>query len=504
MSRLVAMHVPAHRRLGTTRKTSSDGATAGSRGAGDLQRTVGNAAVAPMRESGRVQRVAIQREGGSAALLEKLATPKVGEGQSIEVQKELVNALEPLAKAKKDFAELNLGGILIESLPDVAETYEGKDQDELYGKLVDEGSGGAARFVPLKGVIGGPSSGVPFGDEVAGAGLGPKVVQNSLRTMIDAGQFEYLRLAGIPNKDWKILVEVHYIRTRPKDMAGFHKDTRGQSLFVNLNYHAEGKAKDDPSRAEGMAVRGPEYVLNPPPSAEHDELIFGTDKKQGTLPKQFTDDLAVTRGSLGEPSEMKLSGTVKPYGYVAFVDEAIHHATPWFGHRFVTPKQLKEYLQRKHRDEFEAITEADSKSRASYFWSLESYLSAKVIAANEINKWKTWLAMTQRDEKTRYTRSEFKGTMDDDEFDRMLADVGGQPGAVRESAGAGGWHSANISGSPNSPITPKDKPPLKRQASNADLTKDLPEQLPEDVPRRFLRCWVRAVPKELAAKLRSS
>lgn len=102
-------------------------------------------------------------------------------------------------------SELNVGGILVESLPNVAETYEGKDQTELYGALVDDKGLGssAATFVQLKGIIGGPSTGAPFGDEVKSAGLGPKIVENALRTMIDAGQLEYLRLAGIPNKDWR-------------------------------------------------------------------------------------------------------------------------------------------------------------------------------------------------------------------------------------------------------------------------------------------------------------
>lgn len=52
-----------------------------------LQRTVGNAAVAKMLEGGRASQVAIQRRGKSAEHLKKLAVPKVGEGQSIEVRR---------------------------------------------------------------------------------------------------------------------------------------------------------------------------------------------------------------------------------------------------------------------------------------------------------------------------------------------------------------------------------------------------------------------------------
>ena len=134
-----------------------------------LQRTAGNAVVARMIEAGRASRRSIQRKGRSAPKLQELAVPKVGEGQSIPVQQELVRALES-------------------------------------------------------------------GD------------------------------------------------------------------------------------CEGKTVRGPEYVVNPPPSVEHDSVIYG----RGTPPREFTDDLTTIRGALPEPTEMKSAGTVKPYGYAAFVDEAIH------------------------------------------------------------------------------------------------------------------------------------------------------------------------------------
>ena len=249
-------------------------------------------------------------------------------------------------------------------------------------------------------------------------------------------------------------------------------------------------------------MRGPEYVVNPPPSAEHDSVIYG----KGTLPREFTDDLTIIRGELPEPTEMKSAGTVKPYGYVAFVDEAIHHATPWFGGRYVTPAQFKAYLERKHKLKLDVISRADSKSKGigGFVWSVEDYVDKKVIPETDIDRWKTWLAMTRKGEGTRFTRQEFAGTMSDTEFDRMLENVGKQKDAERGQAGAGGWHSANIPGAGLTPIKPKGRPPLKRQASNADLTRDLPDQLPEDVPRRFLRCWVRAVPEDLAAKLRAT
>jgi hypothetical protein len=361
----------------------------------------------------------------------------------------------------------------------------------------------AAQFVVLdKNTKGAVSTGIVLGPDVKQAGLGPLVVENTLKTMIDAQQFEYLRLAGLPNGEWKILVELHYIRARPKDMAGFHKDTRGQSLFVNLNYHVPGRQ-----------VRGPEYVLNPPESEAHDKEIYGTAETKGTLPEEFTKDLTKTRETLGQPTKIESAGTVEPLGYVAFVDEAVHHATPWFGNRYVTPSEFRAYLERNHKPQLDEIVKAEKSYQASWnHWaSFPGFVDRKIIAEGDIEKWRRWLAMTTGESAdsvkrrgTRYTRHDFAGTMQAGEFDRMLEEIGSQPGAVRESAGVGGWYASNIPNAGFSPVRPKDKPPLIRTASNADLTKNWPAQLPDDVPRKFIRSWVRAVPKSFADSVRGS
>jgi hypothetical protein len=109
---------------------------------------------------------------------------------------------------------------------------------------------------------------------------------------------------------------------------------------------------------------------------------------------------------------------------------------------------------------------------------------------------------SQRKREKKYTREDLKETMQPGEFDRMLEDVGSQPNAVRDVAGAGGWYAASIPGAGLSPIKPDTKRPLKRTASDANLTRNWPGQIPEDVPRRFIRSWVRAVPKSFADGLR--
>ena len=49
----------------------------------------------------------------------------------------------------------------------------------------------------------------------------------------------------------------------------------------------------------------------------------------------------------------------EPCGYVAFADEAIHHATPFFENRYLRPAEFKAYLQRVDGKKLEAITVAN-------------------------------------------------------------------------------------------------------------------------------------------------
>jgi phytoene dehydrogenase-like protein len=197
---------------------------------------------------------------------------------------------------------------------------------------------------------------------------------------------------------------------------------------------------------------------------------------------------------------------VKPYGYVAFVDEAIHHATPFFEHRYVTPTELKAYLERKDKPKLEEITRA-TKAHAKRWGfnakaTLESYVMPRIIGSDEIAKWSKWLAMATapetaediKDRKVRYTRQDFVNTMHPGEFELMLEDVGSQKGAERQKGGAGGWYAASIPHSGNPELRPKGKASLVRQASQPNLRNQWPAQLPEKVPRKFIRTWVRAVP----------
>jgi hypothetical protein len=429
-----------------------------------LQRTAGNRSLA--RLFGRTSSASIQRNGKSAEALTNLATPQILKGPKVELQKKIVEKLEKQPEIGEAFVPIcNLGGIEITNIP--------KDDDKLikHAKLVNLfKEGRKSNFV---------SAGSPRFEAVEKAGVAGDVVKNTLKTMIAAGQIDYLRKAGLPNKEWKILVEVHYYRDRSTEQTGLHKDTKGETLFVNLNYHIP------------QDVIGPEYVVNPLPSKEHDAQL--------KLPPQFLEDLAATRARLPKPTMIR-TGVVKPYGVVAFVDEAVHHATPFYGSRIVLGGEFKAFLEAKYSKELKEAKRGYRKWSKSVSPEREepfsTHLKTTAIAAKDSEKWLTWMRMIEdANEAKQYTRQDFeKSGMTSGEVDHMLAVVGKTASRLRGHAG--GFQAASIEGTGLVPITPEEEPPrqLKRQLSDPDLTKGFPDPLPKDEKRRFFRTWVRAIP----------
>ena len=127
----------------------------------------------------------------------------LGQPQATGVQTELVDTLEQLINQKTwsyDVVpgDLTIGGVLIDRLPNADKTYmpsEDKQQRKgdiqgLFQQLVFFGGDlPAAVFVNLDMVKDDKAAklGAKFGAEVKQAGLGPKVVENTLKTMLDAG-----------------------------------------------------------------------------------------------------------------------------------------------------------------------------------------------------------------------------------------------------------------------------------------------------------------------------
>jgi hypothetical protein len=280
-------------------------------------------------------------------------------------------------------------------------------------------------------------------DLVEQTGMQNNVVKNTLNTMIKAGQVDYLRKAGVIGDDWKVLIEVHYYRSRDQTTSQFHKDTLGQTLFVNLNYHID------------QPVTGPEYLLHPATVPEHERQI------EETLPPEFRKDLASAREGAEEATHAE-APDIPAYGAVAFVDELIHHMTPLRGHRAVTGADLAKYLDKYHSE----YVEGESPPKATL---------------------ETWREMSQRRTAT-YTRPDFRDAgMSRKEINRLLTEFG-----------PSGWQTVSIPQATSEvggtvPIVRTSKKPLKRRMSWKATRGQLLE--PVKGERRFFRTWVRAIRK---------
>jgi hypothetical protein len=148
------------------------------------------------------------------------------------------------------------------------------------------------------------------------AGVAKQIITNTLHTMEAARQLEYLRESDLIDDTWKVVIQNHYYRERDLSMTAFHKDTREQTLFVNLSF-----VSGDPAKKEQLL--DPEYVVNPPTSKECEGWV----QKSGKLPATFVADLKSVKDSMGKPKVIEAT-RVPAKGFVAFVDEMIHHKTP--------------------------------------------------------------------------------------------------------------------------------------------------------------------------------
>ncbi|WP_251152096.1 DUF4157 domain-containing protein [Cellulosimicrobium sp. Marseille-Q4280] len=377
----------------------------------------------------------LQRDQASAALLRTLAVPQAFQGPEVQLQTSIVNAIEGeilrLRQAEELPLYLELGGAMFvgaitlsripadpagepamigaAALHDLPSEYEAKQTGGQHHALRANETGYAM---------------------VKSLGLEAAIVENTLKTMIAARQIEYLRLRKLTDR-WKILVEVHYYRGRPQNTHKFHKDTLGQTLFVNLNYEND------------RAIAGPEYVLNPPAVAEHDQ------RTASSLPRRFQRDLAAVRTSLGAPTKIK-APTIPQFGAVAFVDEAVHHMTPLIGRRVVPSSVIRDQL--------------DAPTGGAHVFGAGSRRMLRNLAA-------------------------VKSTYNRDDLLRVGVDAADADFLV--AAANPGFENVTIPRSQESPVATPTR--LTRSMSKKAVAGTLPDAPSGD--RRFFRTWVRVVPR---------
>jgi len=297
-----------------------------------------------------------------------------------------------------------------------------------------------------------------------------------------------------------------------------HKDTLGQTLFVNLNYTNE------------QEMSGPEFIVNPPLQAEHEQAI------EENLPAEFMSDLKYVRGAVGQPKLIK-AGTVAPHGFVSFVDEAIHHSTPLIGHREVSATNVRLFLENEtpFKDHYRQALAAWNKSqekpaevKAGFLGSLfgskpkqppppKSF--AELFQANvevkEKVRWEALFGITEGDGRTKLDRPVlYKAGLSEDDVDLLLSQYGpdtftsAQIPAKARKEGKGEARAPFWKTPPTKEAEGR-KIVLKREMSQKALDRQLPrvavqsgdikegqfasEKYAKTGRRAFFRTWVRAV-----------
>ncbi|WP_244928065.1 hypothetical protein [Nocardioides sp. W7] len=450
----------------------------------------------------------------SRTLLQALAQPKAFEGPRVPVQERIVEALEttlPLldseAKPRRDeidgkIRELRLapGRSAQEKAPELAELEAARPPDYLRGLLylgsivltevpaTEEDLVRLISTATMEATDNSQGSRAQAPDLPRASGTERDIIDNTLRTMEAAGQLEYLRESGIVGPAWKLVVEVHYYSDRGtiSTAGSLHKDTEGQTLFVNLNY------------INSEPIMGPEYVVNPPTVAEHEEHIGNS------LPKPFLSDLGGVR-ELGDPTTIGTT-EVPVNGVVSFVDEAVHHATPLTGHRTTTAAKLQTYLRgdptlggdcRLAEDVWGNSRPTDG--FLSWFTSPKSFRDQLPSSWEPDRKarWETLMDLCSRPTEE-VSRPVLKDCLESGQIDELMSRYGPE-----------GLNSVNIPHQARTvPQGAEKKPtgryPLRRPEAEQNLTlsrrASSPDLLGKSVlggvggKRSFFRTWVRAVP----------
>jgi hypothetical protein len=400
----------------------------------------------------------LRRNSESAKLLTHMATPKAFDGPDVQLRDQIVAKLDaqlenlPLLKSK---AVVYLGSVVLENLPvgevDFPEWSGSRDTKETDSSIPPSFSAVAA---------------------TKAAGVGKELASHTLKVMDAAGQLDYLRKSGFVGEEWSIVVEMHYYRDRPRDNPNMHKDTIGQTLFVNLDY-----INTEPDA-------GPEYIVNPPPIAAHEHKIAQT------LPDEFLKDLKKARKTLDPASAIDFV-ELQPNQVVAFVDELIHHSTPLVEHREIKDKELKEFLKQDvdFSDLYPAAVGLDEKRTtegldADFFTTFKLRTQATDEAAR---RWEALLTLCAKGKGIR--RPDLVGAgMTDEQVDRLLAGHGSVFRTVHIDTRALTDKQTKI---PLTETGSQDPITLKRRMSYLGQMPGISKD--SEKKRAFLRTWVRAV-----------
>ena len=308
-------------------------------------------------------------------------------------------------------------------------------------------------------------------DLVVMHGLEDLVIANTLTSMEKARQLEYLVEAGLPDDKHAIVVEVHYYRNRSTGQTKFHKDTKGETLFVNLSF------------TNKQPMLGPEYIVTP----ESDEIYEKGVKQQ--LPEVFVADLEAFKRAVRADKRVIRATVLEPNGIVAFVDEAIHHKTPTPGRRTASATTLADALEKVYGAEYRDAAAAYVSYEKAFGLTRKAYKDYLTTAQAKARSGE-WKALLKR-----------SGSLKDVKLDReqlrawLPATFAVDANDLLEQANPDFAESSRPVGQAKShtiTVRQKGESPLERQASTQNLGQPAVAQ---GGKRSFFRTWVRAVPR---------
>ena len=142
-----------------------------------------------------------------------------------------------------------------------------------------------------------------------------------------AGILTYLHRTATDLENYNVIVHLHYYRNRETPDGGFHKDTRGQTLFFLLHYLNEKPIYGAEWIRQRGELVGVVYPNDGGPDRP-DERRVGPADVTYVWPEAIRKAVLAKRLQYEEEDDDIHVLRVDKYGAVLVVDDVIHHRTP--------------------------------------------------------------------------------------------------------------------------------------------------------------------------------
>ncbi len=304
-------------------------------GAGVVQRS----AAAPLedRRPQALAAMALMRsiEAGARMTAQRRALRRWTGGPAVaqlELPAEVPGTINKEITLKGDFKPINPAVLQHEVLTMLEETGDCR----IGSYYLDPGEGLARK--PDGDTFGDENHGMdPLPDTADVSELDARIIPYIRAVLGDAGQMAYIETnANEIYKTHRVIVDVDCQFNRTGGI-GFHKDSRGSTVFVNLTFHND----------------------KPMTGTDHYEDLVGDEGLEGSLPDVVRGDINTRRAASkdvveGEGHEAKdkarmrdiRSPKLPAYGRMSFSDPNNYHSTPLMGHREPTGEESLEMMRR--------------------------------------------------------------------------------------------------------------------------------------------------------------